>query len=407
VIEREGLLLLAGELVPGRVRIEGAHIAAVERLPSVPPDAPVLAPGLIDLHVHGYAGCDPEQDLSGMARALAAAGTTAFLPTLFPDDPARLGRAAERIWKRRADDSLRGCARMLGLHLEGPFVNPARAGGLPAERLHAPSPAALRALLGSSSADARGIRQVTVAPELPGATELIGELTQSGVRVSLGHSAASAREAALAAEHGARGATHLFNAMGVGTTSGLHHREASLASFALAEDALVAEIIGDLVHVGPEAFRIAVRARGPLGLALVSDALKGANTRATEFESHGRRCRVQGGAIWLEPDDPALPARLTGAEACQLEAVRRLVRADVIPLAQALTMASESPARALGLERELGRLVQGARADLIALDLRTLDLREVLVGGRAQANPRDDPTSRGAGDPDSGEAGRR
>jgi N-acetylglucosamine-6-phosphate deacetylase len=378
VKERTGLLLLGGELVPGRLRIEGARLRAVEPLASVPEDAHILAPGLIDLHVHGYAGSDPE-DLPGLSRALAAAGTTACLPTLFPDAPARLGRQAERIWQRREEAA--GGARVLGIHLEGPFLNPVRAGGLPAERLHAPSPAALRELLGSGSPEVRGIRQVTVAPELPGARDLIAELARLGVRVSLGHSAASAREAEVAAGEGARGATHLFNAMGVGASAGIHHREASLASFALAHDALVAEIIGDLVHVGPEAFRIAVRARGPLGLALVSDALAGARGRADEFESHGRRCRVQGGAIWLVPDDPAKPARLTGAEACQLEAVRRLVRAGVVGIATALTMASEAPARALGVEHELGRLVPGALADLIALDPRTLELREVLLAG--------------------------
>lgn len=388
--ERAGLLLLAGELVPGRLSIEGGRLAAVERLADVPGDAPILAPGLIDLHVHGYAGCDPDEDLPGLARALAFAGTTAFLPTLFPDAPARLGRQAERVWKRRGECA--GGARVLGLHLEGPFVNPARAGGLPADRLHAPSPAALRALLGSATPDARGIRQVTVAPELSGATELIAELAKLGVRVSLGHSAASAYEAALATQHGARGATHLFNAMGVGTTSGIHHRQASLASFALAHDALVAEVIGDLVHVGPEAFRIALRARGPLGLALVSDALKGAALPGqagaeVEFESHGRRCRVRDGAIWIVPADQAEPARLTGAEASQLEAVRRLVRANVAGIAPALTMASESPARVLGLESELGRLVPGAWADLIVLDPYTLLPREILVGGVPIASP--------------------
>lgn len=377
--ERVGRLLLGGALVPGRLCFERGRITAVERLPAVAEEAPILAPGLIDLHVHGYGGRGPD-DLRGLSRALAAAGTTAYLPTLFPDAPERLGQQAETLWQRRAD--AQGGARVLGLHLEGPFVNPTRAGGLPADRLHAPSPGALRALLGSATADGRGIRQLTLAPELPGARELVAELTTLGVRVSLGHSSASAAEAARAAERGARGATHLFNAM-----DAIHHRQATLASYALAHDALVAEIIGDLVHVGAEAFRIALRARGPLGLALVSDALKGAGTPEAEFESHGRRCRVKGGAIWLIEDDPAAPARLTGAEACQLEAVRRLVRAGVVELAQALTMASESPARALGLERELGRLVPGARADLLALDPRTLALREVLLGGEPLAEP--------------------
>jgi N-acetylglucosamine-6-phosphate deacetylase len=378
VHERAGRLLLEGALVPGRVRFQGGRILSVERLPAAAPDAPVVAPGLIDLHVHGFGGRNPLTDLGGMARALAVRGTTAFLPTLFPDEPGRLGREAEGAWARRAEAE--GGARVLGLHLEGPFVNPSKAGGLRPDRLCAPSPAALRALLGPRGAAARGIRQVTLAPELPGAQELVAELAREGVRVSLGHSAASARDAGRAAEGGARGATHLFNAM-----EGIHHRAATLASFALSDEALVAEVIGDLVHVGREALRLALRARGPLGLALVSDALEGAGGPEREFESHGRRCRVRDGAIWLVEDDPARPPRLTGAEACQLEAVRRLVRAGVTDLATALTAASESPARALGIADERGRLAAGAAADLVVLDGATLALREVWVGGEALA----------------------
>jgi len=373
--ERRGRLLLDGRLVPGRVLFARGRVSAVELVDELPDNAPLVAPGLVDLHVHGYAGRDPVEDLAGLARSLASAGTTAFLPTLFPDEPARLGAQAEAVWRRRAELGLLG-QRVLGLHLEGPFVNPLRAGGLPLDRLHAPSPAALRALLGSSTAEGRGIRQVTLAPELAGAGELVAELVRSGVRVSLGHSMASAAEAAAASERGARGATHLYNAMGA-----IHHRQATLTSFALASDALVAEIIGDLVHVGPEAFRIALRARGAHGLALVSDALRGAGTAAAEFESHGRRCVVKDGAIWLVDADPAAPARLTGAEASQLEAVRRLHRAGVASPAELLTMASETPARALGLAHELGHLVPGARADLLVLDPRSLVPREILVGG--------------------------
>jgi len=393
--ERRGRLLLDGHLVPGRVLFARGRVSVIELVDELPENAPLISPGLVDLHVHGYAGHDPVEDLGGLARALAAAGTTAFLPTLFPDEPARLGAQAEAVWRRRAELGLLG-QRVLGLHLEGPFVNPLRAGALPSDRLHAPSPAALRALLGSSTAEGRGIRQVTLAPELAGAGELVAELVRSGVRVSLGHSLASADDAAAASARGARGATHLYNAMGA-----IHHRQATLTSFALASDALVAEIIGDLVHVGPEAFRIALRARGAHGLALVSDALRGAGTAEAEFESHGRRCVVKDGAIWLAGD--GAPARLTGAEASQLEAVRRLHRAGVAEPAVLLSMACETPARALGLEHELGRLVPGARADLLVLDPRSLVAREILVGGEPVSAPAAGPM---AGDPGKGRARR-
>ena len=375
--ELTGRLLVGGKLLPGSVRHAGGRITAVETASGLGgPDLPVVAPGLVDLHVHGFGGFDPLEDLAGLARALARAGTTSFLPTLFPAEPARLGADAARVWERRTDADSGPRARVLGLHLEGPFVNPEKAGGLPRDQLAAPSPAALRAILGDSSGDARGIRQMTLAPELPGANELVAELVRSGVRVSLGHSQASAAETRRAADLGARGATHLFNAMGP-----WHHREESLASYALAEDELVAEIIGDLVHVGVQAFRVALRARGPGGLALVSDALREAGTGCATFESHGRRCSVRAGAIWLVEDDPDSAPRLTGAEACQLEAIRRLVRAGVVELETALSMASETPARALGLGDELGRLVEGARADLIVLDPRTLALRAAFVAG--------------------------
>lgn len=372
--ERRGRLLLGGALVPGRVRFAGGVLREV--LPDPPgtraSDLPIVAPGLIDLHVHGFGGCDPLEDLEGMARALAAVGTTSFLPTLFPDDPARLGASAARAWKAARASPAR--ERILGLHLEGPFVNPRSAGALPVARLAEPSPAGLKAILGPrppGDPEGAGVRIMTLAPELPGAPELVRELAQCGVRVSLGHSLAKAAEARAAAGAGATGATHLFNAMGP-----IHHREAGLAGFALSGDALVAEIIGDLVHVGREAFELALRARGPLGLALVSDALRGAGTGCDVFHSHGLRCAVRDGAVFV--DEPEGRGRLAGAAAPQLEAVRRLVKAGVATPAEALTMASESPARALGIEDRRGRLAVGARAELVVLGGEELELLEVI-----------------------------
>ena len=377
-----GQLLIDGAFVPGALRIAG------ERIAEVLPDEPraggtqddetsqrLLAPGAIDLHVHGYGGADPTKDLEGAARALARVGTTSFLPTLFPDAPEALGATAAAAWEaagRLAPD----VARVKGLHLEGPFVSPNKAGALVPSLLAEPSVDALRAILGPATGDGRGVRTMTLAPELPGAADLIAELVRSGVRVSLGHSEARAADARAAARAGAVGATHLFNAM-----APLHHREAGLLGFALSQDALVAEIIGDLVHVGPDAFALALAARGPRGLALVSDALSGAGTGCDVFHEHGREHRVED-AVWIP--DPNAPdgRRLAGAAAPQLEAVRRLVRAGVATAAEALTMATETPARALGIEHELGRLRPGSLADVIVLRADYLILEEVWIGGR-------------------------
>lgn len=378
--ELRGRLLLDGRLVHGAVRWEGERIESIEELALEDPLAPIVAPGLVDLHVHGFGGSDPLEDLAGMALALARAGTTAFQPTLFPAAPGILGLAAEAVWReaeRLAQGPAPQGASAVGLHLEGPFVNPTCAGALPPEDLALPSLTDLRAILGPATGSGRGIRTMTLAPELSGSADLIQELVRCGVRVSLGHSAARADEARAAARAGAVGATHLFNAMGP-----LHHREVGLAGFALSEDALFAELIGDLVHVGADAVRLALAARGASGLCLVSDALRGAGTGCAHFHSHGREHVLADGAAWYPPKGPDGARQLAGSALSQLEMVRRLVARGVVSVEEALTAASRTPARALGLERERGALVPGARADLIVLAGDGHELTQVVVGGR-------------------------
>ncbi|MEM7310105.1 MAG: amidohydrolase family protein [Planctomycetota bacterium] len=376
--EIAGRLLVDGRLQPGRVELEGDRIRRVTLDAGARggDELPLVAPGLIDLHVHGFGGCDPYGDLAGMANALAGAGTTAFLPTLFPRrSAAALGGEADEVW--RTAQSRAGGARALGVHLEGPFVNPGAVGGLPADELAEPSPEALAELLGPATGDGRGIRAITLAPELPGAREMIAELARCGVRASLGHSLATVAETSGGVQAGATGATHLFNAM-----RPLHHREAGIAGVALTADELCPEIIGDLVHVGREAFELALRARGADGLCLISDSLKGPGADGHSFCSHGKTCVVEDGSAWFDDETAEGGRRLTGTVLGQLDAVRRLVSRGVLGVEEALTMASASPARELGLEGELGTLAAGARADLLVLRGPELALAEVWVGGR-------------------------
>lgn len=376
-----GRLLVDGQLLTGTLAWADGRITSVATEGEIGgADLPVIAPGFVDLHVHGFGGFDPLEDLAGMARALARAGTTTFQPTLFPAAPEALGRVCAALERDIAALRPGEGARVAGLHLEGPFVNPLAAGALPAGDLCAPSPAALRAILGQASGSGRAVRTVTLAPELAGAGELLAELARCGVRVSLGHSRATAHEARTVARAGACGATHLFNAM-----PGLHHREVGLAGFALTDAALDAEIIGDLVHVGADAFELALRARGPSGLCLVSDALRGAGTGCDVFHSHGRDHVVTDGTAWYPARGAQDPARLAGSAMSQLEMVRRLVGRGVVGLPEALEMASTTPARALGLAYERGRLSVGLAADFVVLRGPALELERAVVAGRTQA----------------------
>ena len=387
-LELRGRLLVDGALRPGQVTVEDGRVAGVRHdvRPSVEERARVLAPGLVDLHVHGFGGADPLEDLAGMATALARAGTTAFQPTLFPAHPGVLGNACAELWRRveaheaAAASGIGGVdargARVLGLHLEGPFVNPRAAGALPRDQLVQPSLDALSRILGPATGDGRGVRTMTLAPELPGASDLVRELVHSGVRVSLGHSLATAPEAHLAVHGGASGVTHLYNAM-----RGFHHREAGLAGVALTDELLFAEIIGDQQHVGPEAFELALRARGALGLCLVSDALAGAGTGCERFHHGGREHLAHDGAFFHAGAGEGAAPTLAGSASSQLEMVRKLVARGVVSLDDALTMATAAPARALGLAGELGELAVGARADLIQLHGETLALEGVWIAG--------------------------
>ncbi|MCB9915586.1 MAG: amidohydrolase family protein [Planctomycetes bacterium] len=255
-------------------------------------------------------------------------------------------------------------------------MNPEAAGALLRTDLAAPSVAALRELLGPATGDGRGVRTMTVAPELAGADDLIAELVRAGVRVSLGHSRAYASDARAATRAGACGVTHLYNAM-----RGATHRNTGLAGLALTDDVLFAEIIGDLVHVEAEAFELALRARGPRGLCLVSDALAGAGTGCERFHLHGRDHVIDRGTAYYPPGPGRDERQLAGSAMSQLEMVQRLVARGVLTPAEALVMASETPARALGLEHERGRLAPELAADVLVLDPRTLELREVWVGG--------------------------
>ncbi|RMF81291.1 MAG: N-acetylglucosamine-6-phosphate deacetylase, partial [Nitrospirae bacterium] len=267
----------AGRLALAGLRLVGGGAVDLEaeggRWVSVRPAAAAggeLAwhPGALDPHINGWGGLDflthDPAEGAGPLRALCATGTTAFLPTLISAPEAEL-RAALGRWQRWAAAPTPGAPRLAGLHLEGPFLAPERAGVHPRAALRPPDPDWIEALL---DAYPGLIRLVTLAPELPGALEVVRRLRARGVAVGIGHTGAGATAVRAAVAAGARWVTHLFNAM-----APFHHRAPGPAGVALVEAGVVCEVIADGHHLAPEALAIAWRCRGPGGIALCSDAV--------------------------------------------------------------------------------------------------------------------------------------
>jgi N-acetylglucosamine-6-phosphate deacetylase len=358
------------------VVIEAGRITAI--LPQPPEALPcvrlaqdrLLAPGFVDLQVNGGGGVlfNDSIDQTGLGRIAAAHrshGTTSILPTLISGTSAQLRQAMETAATAIAAD-LPG---IVGLHLEGPFLNPVRRGIHPAEAIAALTDSDLAWLAGTFPAPLL----LTLAPEMvPPAT--IARLAAAGRIVFAGHTEASAEQALAALDAGMTGFTHLFNAM-----SQLSARAPGAAGAALAHPTARAGIILDGHHVHPVAARAALAAMGPERLFLVSDAMPTAGSSIEEFQLGATRIRLRDGRLV----DAA--GTLAGAHLTLDAAVRNAVRLLGCSIADALRMATSTPAITIGLGSTIGHIGPGCRADLVALDG---DLHPVAVwaGGTRMAD---------------------
>jgi N-acetylglucosamine-6-phosphate deacetylase len=356
------------------VLLDGATIAGLAPLAGLPADMPrealdggVLAPGFIDAQVNGGGGVlfNATPDAAALARMAAAHarhGTTAMLPTFITDRPDRMQMAIAAACEAIAA----GTPGIAGLHLEGPFLSVARKG--------AHDPALIRPI---AEADvdlllATGVAPLllTVAPE-NAAPALIRKLADAGVIVSLGHSDCDYDIAMAAAAAGARGITHLFNAM-----SQLQHRGPGMVGAALDHGALWGGIIADGIHVHPAALATALRAkRGPARLFLITDAMPLAGSAEEVFFLNGRKVTRHHGMLTLED------GTLAGSDLTMDAALAFTVAQLGVPLDEALRMASLYPAQFLRLDDRRGRIAPGYRADLVHLDA-ALAARRVWIGGR-------------------------
>ena len=349
--------LVDGALVPGDVEIADGYVARAGI--SSADGRGLAAPGFVDLQVNGFAGVDfLGADADGYARAgeaLLETGVTSFVPTLTTAPEAELSSALCEV------PSSASGARILGVHLEGPFISPLRLGAHPPLGRCDPDPDLMTRLL-----KAGPVRLVTLAPELPGAGALIQLLVERGIVVSCGHSDATAEEADAAFELGARTVTHLFNAM-----RPFHHRDASLAGAALARDDVVVQLVLDNVHVSPTAARIVWRAAAGR-VALVTDAIAGAGLGDGTFRLGGIDVVVKEGIARTRE------GALAGSTLTMDEAVRNL-HALGVPIEDAIGAATAVPAGVLS-HASAGRLAPGLPADVVVLDSE-LEVERVLVGG--------------------------
>ena len=356
---------------PGYVRLDGERIAEVSA--GRPPGRPdvelaggTLAPGLIDLQVNGYYGHDlVDADEAGwlaIVRRLPETGVTSFLPT-FITAPIPALVAALRTAARRLPSLPAAGSRVLGVHVEGPFLSRDRRGAHNAEWLTDPTPEAVRTLLAAGP-----VKIVTLAPERAGGLDAVRTLSRAGVLVSVGHSDATAGQVKQAADAGARMITHLFNAQ-----SGVHHRAPGVAAQALADARLTAGLIADMAHVAPVVCKVAFAAAAGR-IVLVTDAAAAAGMPPGRYDLGG------------EPIDlPAAgpPVRADGTiagSALRLDAAVGNVVGLGVDLAVAVDAATRVPADLIG-RSDLGRIAPGAVADLVWLD--TADSTVDPTGGTA------------------------
>jgi N-acetylglucosamine-6-phosphate deacetylase len=343
------------------VVIEGHAIAEVCRTSELAPNIErrrlegLLAPGFVDVQVNGGGGvlfntAPTVEAIRAIGAAHRRFGTTGFLPTFITD---RREKMAEAIGAVRAALEA-GVPGVLGIHLEGPFLNPARKGVHDASFMRAPddSDIALMTSLG------RGRTLVTLAPEMVPA-DAIARLVTAGIVVAAGHTAASYEAIQAARRQGLTGFTHLFNAM-----PPLASREPGAAGAALEDRACWCGIIVDLHHVAPAMLRIALAARGPERMMLVTDAMPSVGSDLDRFDLLGQTIRRANGKL------TTAEGTLAGSDLDMASAVRNAVAHLGVSLEDALRMAARAPAAFLGLDNELGRIAPGFRADLVLLDAR-------------------------------------
>lgn len=331
----------------------------------------ILAPGFIDVHVHGMMGIETVgasvEDFIRLSQVAAQFGITSIVPTTVACSAADLALTLVNLHSAR-QSALPG-AHLLGLHMESNFINPQFKGAQPEIQIMSPDNQQawpIRQLIDEYASD---IRIITLAPEVPGVLEFIPWLLERKISVSLGHSSAIYEEAMAGFDAGANQATHIFNAM-----PPLHHRKPGLVGAALENNTVYTELICDGIHIHPSIISTVITAKGADRVIMISDGLSAAGTQNGEFTMGGQHVSVRNGVAWLDN------GTIAGSIATMDAMVRLLVGQVGWDLGETLLMASTTPAEAIGLP-QLGRIAPRALADLVVLS-QELEVEMTLVSGK-------------------------
>ena len=366
-----GKIILPDSIVEGRALLFDEKIAGLSE--TVPEGAEIIdakgryvAPGLVDIHIHGYLGEDTSdgsvEGIRKMAEGIVKNGVTAWLPTTMTVSYDDLRHAFDAVRVLMDKKNNPKGAQIMGVHAEGPFINPSKKGAQAVEYIR---PADAPFLIENSDV----IRIVTIAPEMPGALDCIREVTEkTSILVSMGHTAANYETAKAGIEAGVRHATHLFNAM-----TPLNHRDPGVVGASLADDRVSTELIADTFHISPDLFGLVAKVKGD-NLILITDCTRAGGLEDGEYTLGGQPIFVKGIECRLAD------GTIAGSVLKLNNAIRNMRDHTSLPLEQIVRMASINAARCIGLDTTKGSLEAGKDADIILAD-ENFAVSETIIAG--------------------------
>jgi len=333
------------------------------------PDGAIVVPGFIDQHIHGAGGSDGMDatiaDYETIAKTVAAEGTTSFVITTMTQSVENITNAMKAV--KEYSETAHDGARVVGIHLEGPFIAPAHKGAQPLEYVAKPDVETFKAY---NEASGNAIKIVTLAPEMEGAEELVAYLTANGIVSSIGHTGAKCADIEKAIANGASNVTHTYNAQ-----TALHHREIGTVGSAMLFDQLNCELIADTIHVSVPAMKLLVKNKSADKVSLITDAMRAKGIPDGVSELGGQVVYVKNGEARLED------GTLAGSVLRMNRAVQNVVTKVGVPFTQAIDYATINPARMLKIDGETGSIAVGKRADFTVLN-ENYDVLYTISGGK-------------------------